>query len=255
MIYIIRRKNNHQILFQKELPEEKKVTAKKLYPKYDSRYMEFGWTHKAYVPPFFSITKTGELQELEPPAGIMVKDGVFSLGYKTVRGKVVERTLNDLIVEGQVTLDSPFEYLEDGQVKTRTLKEVFQQDAINSVVECENYLRQLGDAIRTDIKSKYRQDDELKRTKAYLAWMLAGQPEDDPREEEYLEMERYIGEVKKKYKKQKLYATQRLMDLKVAGVSGKSTKAEMMEILEHLKIEYNKRATKKTLLDLIKNKK
>lgn len=104
-MYIIRDKKSKEIKCIDRRAKDAKNKAKVIYPEFDGKTMEFGYTDEDYLPADFHIDKNGKV--LEWTLEEKVKAGLPELGphEKLVNGKIVEKTLTELVKEEQLTLD------------------------------------------------------------------------------------------------------------------------------------------------------
>lgn len=119
------------------------------------------------------------------------------------KGKIVSKTQADLVAEGVIQLQEPYEYLKGDKIATRSVATALKSDMVKTKAQALEGLRRLRETIELQIAEVYTKSDELKRSKDYLAWIVDGRPDDDDRRLAYEEMQKTIGAIKRKYKKEK----------------------------------------------------
>ena len=79
--------------------------------------------------------------------------------------------------------------------------------------ELSNKLQKIRDEINLSISAKVPIAEEIQRTKAYLEWIKDGQPKNDEREKDFVEMQNMINSTKQDYASSKTELTQALEKL------------------------------------------
>ena len=255
MLFIIRKKNNHKAVFSQRFPERQAgMNPTSVYPDFDSTHMEAAWHHDEVPPQFFEITDEGMAQPLPIPDTIEANGQHHFLGYKTVKGKAVSRTLKDMVESGDITINTPFEQVKGDKIVRLSNGEVAKKDAVRTLEEAENYLKVVKREMLGEITDAYTTPDELKRTKAYLDWLNDGKPKNDARKAAYDEMQQVINDIKAKYAKAKAYGKAKLAELsQPAAPTASQTKAEITAWLDAQGIAYQKSDSKKKLLEIVKS--
>lgn len=259
MQLIIRNKNDHKIIYQKNIDDLKDFNLKQDFPNFDSEIMEWGWINSSILPLYFKINKDNKLEELPFTEAVFIDDIYYPLGYKTIGNQVVTRTVQDLLDAGVAQLYTPFEYFtRNGTIATRTLQQVLQQKALDSREACQNYLARIEQTIEQEILAKYSLFKQLTLTQGYLAWMRdQGEKarRKDPRQVDYEKMEADIQEIREKYQPMIQYANQQLVRLakEEKSISEKNTVKEIKAHLKEKEIPFTAKETKAQLLQKIKN--
>jgi hypothetical protein len=80
-------------------------------------------------------------------------------------------------------------------------------------IELSTELQEVRDEIKRSISTKVPISEEIQRTKAYLEWIKDGQPKNDEREKDFVEMQNMINSIKQDYAGPKTEVTQALEQL------------------------------------------
>ncbi len=263
MIAFIFERSNLSILGKQNIdaPATLKENLNALFPKFDPKTMQYGWNDHAFIPDYFSLDKEHKVVEL-PPSGKVVFNGrSIRLGYKMNKaGKMVARTINNLISNGELVLDDPFEYLlRNNKLATRSLEQVMQQQALQNIKACQNYLQRIEISQEEEELNAYSLYKQLSYTKAYLNWTQNEKTSTnlkDARRLRYLEMEAQLEKIRQKYQPMVRYAEDCLAELSgSATVSTQNTKSEIKAYLTAQGLSYPAKASKTQLLQIIKNSK
>ena len=223
-MYIIRKKNRGDIVFISSVDMQKQADPMDVYPEFNRETMEIGWHDSKVIPEHFDITKDGLVVALS--LSEQVEQGLIQLTetQKIEDEKIVDKTEQELIEEGVIQveeppqpeemseppseqlqetlddIDEPFEYIQDNLLYTRTLAEVIEGDLLKTKEQAEKALRKLDRKVEKKVALKYSSGYELKLTKRYMEWQLDGKPENDRREQKYIEMRQEIDAVRKEFK-------------------------------------------------------
>lgn len=104
-MYVIRDKKSKKIRYIDRRTISPKLKATEIYPDFDVKTMEFGNTEEDYLPANFHIDKKGNITEwtLEEK----IKAGLPEIGshQKLRKGKIVDKTIEELVKDQQVTLE------------------------------------------------------------------------------------------------------------------------------------------------------
>lgn len=130
------------------------------------------------------------------------KEGLIELAphEKIENGQIVQKNIQEQVDEGLILLNEPFEYADGDERKERPIREVVEGDYLKTLKQCQEALKVMDNEIEEKVSEKYSPGYELKLTKRYMEWVIESKPQNDSREQKYLEMQSYIEEIKKEYK-------------------------------------------------------
>ena len=252
MFYIIRQKSDHKIVKTGGGSDANQKSAKTIHKSFDPKKMEIAWQEHPHFPDFFEVGEDGEVVELPHPGTVFINDNPITLGYKVVKGKAKPKTIEDLVKEGEIKLDTPFEYLHKNEIKRRSLEQVKKDKAVQTQDEADKYLKVINQEILNKISIAIPIHEELKLTKAYFSWLNDGKPKNDEREQEYNEMEKQIAAIKKQYASMKAYAKEVKFKMDKKAIDKNNTKAEIQAFLEEHDVDFTSKETKADLLKKLK---
>jgi hypothetical protein len=226
-MYLVRDKKSKKIIHVNPAPLSQDLKEKEVYYKFDQRTMEIGRTDRR-LPEHFEIDKEGIINELsleeqvkrkiitlsEDEAIIdnqMVKIPkdmkVVTIGDKK---EIVPLTLVEKKDKGILKLNEPFEFINESEnkIERRTVFDVINQDLVKTKEDLKKAEEAISSGILREISKSFSRDLEIKLIKDNMDWITDGQPENDPRRARYVEMQKDIAAIKKKYEplKQKLKA-------------------------------------------------
>ena len=104
-MYAIRNKKTKAVIYINHSPLSKNLTDKEIYPEFDPKTMEIGKTEKGYVPAYFNINNQGEIVELTLKEQVDAGIPVMPPHQKLIGGKIVDKTITELIKGGITSLD------------------------------------------------------------------------------------------------------------------------------------------------------
>jgi hypothetical protein len=160
-MYIIRDKNVKAILKTLKAPLEDNLTPEEVFPGFDPGTMEMAKLPSGILPKYFDIDEEGFVKKLNKKQHEALRES------------------ESVSLMGSTGADS-----EETNPKTRSLLSPKEADR--------------GALIEARIAEKYPPGREMKIIKAYMDWIVEGQPEGDERVGEYREMQEYIKKVKDK---------------------------------------------------------
>ena len=226
-MYVIVYSSNNDLVFRSEPNVERGLEPNAIYSEFNPESMKMGWCETAEIPEHFEIDENGlvvelsleeqhvqGLIELDPNEKIVdnriveksmqeqMDEGLVALNpdEKLENDEIVVKSLEEQAAEGLIEINAPFEYIEDNQIKKRTIEEVIEQDLLQSKDDCERALRYISATIEEKIAEQYSPGYELKITKDYMVWIDEGKPGNDVRKQKFDEMTAYISGVKEHYK-------------------------------------------------------
>lgn len=131
-----------------------------------------------------------------------VSEGILFLAEneKIVNNEIVPKTLEEQQKEGLIELDNLFQYIENNEIKIRSVEEVISNNLIKSQDDCSRVLQIISLNIEDRIVERYSNGYELKLTKDYTLWLSDGKPQNDKREDKFNEMSAYINSIRAEYK-------------------------------------------------------
>src|SRR5258706_6597193 len=104
-MHIVLDRQTRKVIFLGHTPSASPRSAKEVYPAYDERSMEIGWTDRLNLPAYFTVDDAGRIRELSLREAL--KAGQFELGpeHKLEGGGIVPKTRAELVRDGVVNLD------------------------------------------------------------------------------------------------------------------------------------------------------
>ena len=158
-----------------------------VFPQANAQAFTMAW-HEGTVPQHFKIDEQGKLATIS-----------LDLTQKVVNNEIVAKTLQEQVNEGILSLDIPFEYIENNTIKLRTIQQVVDHNHITTQGEADAVLDRIRKSIDAGIAEQYSIGYEMKLTKAYMDWVVEGQPANDERATDYQAMQTHINGVKATY--------------------------------------------------------
>ena len=191
MIYIILNKSDKTLVNDNMFTEGTEVTPTMVYPAFNPETMMMVYSDMA-------------IQEIAPYYTNLI--GHFNI---TQDGKLVEKSLTEKAQAGVLDFNpesiAASEECKAIEGKTQAIRIVLlglQLKLLSSVKACDLALSLLDEETERRIAEQYSLARELKITKAYMAWVQAGKPEDaegQATQEAYQTMERLIKLIKADY--------------------------------------------------------
>ena len=104
-MHVVRNIETHEVLHIDYTCSKMALPAEQVYANFDKTNMELGWTDKQCIPGYFSIDENGLIIELS--IGEAVEQGLYILEpeQKLENGEIIEKTKDELINEGLLTID------------------------------------------------------------------------------------------------------------------------------------------------------
>ena len=202
-MYVIRDKNSFEAIIYHYVEYDSQITATDFYDSFDPETMEMAWTQgeTESFPSYFSINQDHKAVPLTLEEA--VTEGYLQLQpeEKIVDNVIVLKSNQELVDEGLLTLNDPFDYVDqEDQIQRYTVAELMEKDLIKTQAAANACLKKLDDIVERDIRPEYSAGYESKLTKRYLEWMNEGKPANDSREEKFLTMQQRIDEIRLEHK-------------------------------------------------------
>ena len=210
MLVVISNKDN-TILFKENIIN-KPQSITDLFPLFDPDAMNWGWSENLKLPSNFQIDKNNyifedsidEYQKIEKGKVVdktledLVTDGLYQLQpfEKIINGEVIQKTLEEQVEDGILTIDVPFEYIKENQIFTYTLEQVISNNLINTLELANELKLRVYKLIENNIAKEYSYSYEVKMIKEYGLWLAENKPTDDYREQNFNTMQARIDNIK-----------------------------------------------------------
>lgn len=155
------------------------------------------------IPCYFKISSTGKIKPVSSQT--LVEENIFHIPDDIVvkKNRLAQKPIKQMVEEGELTLNEPFEYIKNGMLHRRSLDEVIKRNVIKNLDQARITECKLKERIKAEIADRYSIAEEMKITKDFLAWMVEGKPGNDTREKKYLTMQESIRNLKSSYRKAK----------------------------------------------------
>ena len=204
-MYVIRDKTSFEAIIYHYVEYDSQITATDFYDDFDPETMEMAWTQgeTESFPSYFNIDQDHKAIALTLEEA--VTEGYLQLQSeeKIVDDKIVLKSNQELVDEDLLTLNDPFEYVDQkDEIQRYTVAEFVEKDLIKTQALANACLKELDDTVQRVIQPEYSIGYESKLTKRYLEWMNEGKPanDNDNREEKFLTMQRRIDEIRLEHK-------------------------------------------------------
>jgi len=235
-MYIVRDKTTQEILHRNPAPLSQALKGTEVYVHFDPDTMEIGKI-EGPVPEAFEINTYGDIVptvvEPEPkqePIWNRPLEEQIAEGYRTLNTnqkltevdgetQIIEKSLEEQAAEGLLMVNAPFERIENNEIIVLSLETVLEEGLLTTLDHCAQALNRLGMGLEESIYTLYPLGREMKITKNYLSWLKDGQPEEDPREEAFEQMQQEIGAIKAEWAplKKQILAVQTQLERQTKG--------------------------------------
>ena len=201
-MHLVMDKKSKEILHVNPAPPSQGLTPKEVYYLFDSKTMEIGRS-EGPPPEHFRISR-GEIVELSPRE--KVKAGIITLepGQELVGDAIVEKVPEEKAEPEPVEPPPPPEEIV-GPGAVDAVELAIKAKTLKTAAQCREAIERLNADTEREIFRRFSPGRELSLIKAYMEWQTEGKPLRDPREREYLAMQKTIegikaeqGELKKK---------------------------------------------------------
>ena len=101
---VIRNKRNKRVIYMLRVEAKDIVDPRSIYPEFNAKIMEMGYTDQDFVPAYFNINKDNRIVEWNLEEKIAAGLPEIAPHQKIIKGKIVEKTITELIDEKLVSL-------------------------------------------------------------------------------------------------------------------------------------------------------